>query len=333
MRASRRGSYVYTERGAGAEIKAAPRPFIVKLDDETTVSSPAAPTRKIEPKPELVCPHSGIFIGGTLICVECLCERIPDKAQRAEEEQRLFGVAVLAICKQAAFKNKLASIPVEDCLMTAALELIRPQNQKKILAAETKNPGGLAYTIATRAIQKLYRRKSVADLSVGQMNFGSGDEDFSVSSRLDYLHGIRRFGTNQDIGGTPDSSTGVASDSVLVSEEQIEWAACCYQRVRVFPGIKLLWTDENLKRLRVVLDEAKAILPTKPFSVWLIIDMKIGFSQGMTQYTWEEIAKQVSSSWKPVTERQVRYAYDQGLAAMKAHLISKLLPVSGVVNS
>ncbi len=333
MKASRRGSYVYTERGAGAEIKVAPRPFIVKLDDETTSSSPTTSTRKIEPKPELVCPHSGIFIGGTLICAECLHERIPDKEQRAEEEQRLLGIAVLAICKQAAFRNKLSSVLVEDCLMTAVLELIRPQNQRKILAAEAKNPGGLAYTIASRAIQKLYRRKSVADLSVGQMNFGSGDEDFSVSSRLDYLHGISRFGTNQDSGGTSDSSTGVAGDSVLVSEEQIEWAAYCYERVRVFPGIKLLWTDENLKRLRIVLDEAKAILPTKPFSVWLIIDMKIGFSQGMTQYTWEEIAKQVSSSWKPVTERQVRYAYDQGLAVMKAHLISKLLPVSGAVNS
>jgi hypothetical protein len=319
-----------------APIKVVVKP---KTDDESispSILPSSRHTNKTELlKPEPLCPHNGISIGGVLICEKCLRDTIKDPVQLADEKGRLFGNAILSVCKKSAFRHRVISESIDDCTIVAVLEILKSKNQKAILKA--RDPGAMVYTIACRAIKKLYRRgRSVVALSVGQMNFGSeksNDKDFSVTSRLDYLDGKMRFGVDQDSGWTSDSSTGacvegwVADNSAFAGRSQDEWAQLCYERARTIPGIGLLWNKENWTRLHVALDEAKKLLPIKPFSVWLVIDMRIGFSQGMKQQTWAAIAEQVSPSWKRVTERQVRYAYDQGLATMKAHLLSMLMPV------
>jgi len=320
MRANRHGKgYVYTERGPDVFRKEPPRPFIVKPDDENvpSVSTPSSVVLS-PPQPEPICPHNGIYFGGVAICGECLRDRRGkgvDEKQLAQETENLFGLAVLHTCNRVARKNLVRSVPLDDCVMTAALALVNPKSKKQILTA--KNPEAMAYTIAKRAIQKLYRGgKSVKSLAVSQIAVANDEgQDLSVSDAIGLL-------------AEPQWQKGdrAAFNSVKMTRKVYDaWAERCYERVRVFPGIKLLWTDENLNRLRMVLDEAKKLLPTRPFSHWIVISMKIGYD--MPAHTWSQIAEQVSPSWKRLTERQVQYAYNEGLKMMKTHLLSKLLPV------
>lgn len=304
MKAKRRGRLVHTIRGQGARLPeskpvTADSTATAPVDVTGTEISVLIPRAAPIPKPERVCPHGGIYLGGMALCGEC--------EQRDANE--LFGLAVLYTARKAARKIQVVTSTVDDCVMTAVMALVYPKNKTKILKAN--NPDAMAYTIAERAIKRLYRSGSVKSMSVGKMSFENIENDDlaeTTSQKLEYLDGM-----------------------VQVQQEKQHWADACYERARVFPGIGLLWTEKNLNRLQIVLDEAKRLLPTKTFSHWIVINMRLGLSEGMQEHTWEEIAEQVTT-FKEITERMVRYAYNEGLKSIKAHLINSLMPDKKLTN-
>jgi hypothetical protein len=247
------------------------------------------------PKPERTCPHGGIYLGSTALCAEC----------EQTDVDELFGLAVQHTARKAAQKIRVVTSTMDDCFMTAVLALVHPKNRMRILKANS--PDAMAYRIAEKAIMKLFRSRSAKAMPVGWMEFSddenvADDKTETTSQRIEALDGM-----------------------IQVQEEKQKWANACYERARVFPGIGLLWTEKNLNRLQIVLDEAKKLLATKPYSLWMVINMRLGLSEGMIEHKWEDIAEQVST-WKPLTVRQVKYAYEQGLRSMKAHLVNTLMP-------
>ena len=296
MKAKRRGRLVHTIRGPGARVpEPQPVPVIAPTVDVTgTEISVLIPRAAPIPKPERMCPHGGIILGGITICVEC---------DRTNNQDNLFGLAVLHVCRKAAMKVRVATSTIDDAMMTAVMALIAPKNRMSVLRA--KEPDAMAMLIAKRAIMRMYRRgRSVQSIPVAWMHFPlqPDKEEASTNTRLSEL-----------------------SDRLVVSEDAQRWQQACYERVRTFPGIGLLWNNKNLNWLQIVLDEAKRGLQTTPFSVWTIISMRLGLGEGMNEHDWQEIADQVSS-WKTVNERQVRYAYQQGLQFMRVHILNSLVP-------
>jgi hypothetical protein len=303
VKANRHGRLVYTIKGFGARLPE-PQPVAVEtpppVDVTGTEISVLIPRAAPIPKPERVCPHGGIHLGKIIVCAEC---------GRADADE-LFGLAILYMAHRAARRVFVATNEMDDCVMTAVMALNTPKSRTEILRA--KEPDAMAMTIAKRAIIKMYRRgRSVQSMPVGWMNFPlqSDKEEASTNTRL-----------------------GVLGDAISASEAKQKWQEACYERVRTFPGIGLLWNEKNLNRIQIVLDEAKRGLQTTPFSVWKIISMRLGLGEGMKEHDWREIAEQVSS-WKTVNERQVRYAYQQGLQYMKSHLINSLMPSGKVTDA
>ncbi len=297
MKAKRRGRLVHTIKGLGARMPAS-QPVPVDLNDTAPVDvtgkeiSVLIPRAAPIPKPERVCPHGGIYLGGLAICGECEQTNVDD----------LFGLAVLYIAGIAARKVRVVTSTIDDCTMVAIMALIEPKNRARILKA--KEPDALAMTIAQRAIMRAYRR--ITPTLVSQMSFpgDNTNKELETSERLEVL----------------DAETEI-------QKEKQAWANAYYQRAHVFPGIGLLWTAANLNRLQIILDEAKRALPTKPFSVWMVINMRLGLGEDMREHSWQEITENVPPAWKNITERQVRYAYQEGLKSIKAHLINSRCPI------
>jgi len=144
-------------------------------------------------------------------------------------------------------------------------------------------------------------------MPVGMMKFGSPGDDSdpleTTSQRLEYFDAIRQ-----------------------ISEQKEDWGRQCYERAREFPGLNLVWTEENFNRLQRAIDSGRRKLPKRPFDAWLVIDMRLGLSEEMKEHGWQEIANHFSSPWKRMTPRQAKYAYDTALTFLKSHLIKTLVP-------
>ena len=54
--------------------------------------------------------------------------------------------------------------------------------------------------------------------------------------------------------------------------------------------------------------------------------MRLGLSEGTEEHSWKDIACSLAPAWDPVTPRQVKYAYDNGLKFLKVHLMRTLVP-------
>ena len=237
---------------------------------------------------ESVCPHGGSLLGNVFVCGVC-----------SNGEQ--IGLGLMHIARMIAWKIPVATAPWEDVMMTAVLAML--PSQKKILSA--RNPSGLAYTIGLRAVLKMYRHKSVLSFPVGKMKMR--DEDGgkleTTTEKLEFLNQQR-----------------------VRDEEQAAWAAECYERARTFPALNLVWNEKSFLRLQEALDEARRELPSQPVSYWRVVDMRLGYSQGMGEHGWQEIADHVSPPWKPISERTIRRIYQDALDRMRVSMVKKLLP-------
>jgi hypothetical protein len=288
MRAKRRGRLVYTERGPGAEIKPTPSPLVpvlVTARNQVIYNPPAVVV------PEEVCPHGGLLLHDVPVCGIC---------SNGGEEQ--IGLALMFIARKTSYHIPVASASRDDVMMVAALALVA--NGHRVLKA--KNPTGMAFTIAKRAVLKMYRNRSVQSMGESQMNLPDVPELETSTQRLDFL-------TNKH----------------EKKEMYAAWVGECYERVRIFPGIGLMWTAKNLKRLQEAIEEGKRDLPSQH---WRIIDMRLGLSEGMKEHKWTEIADIISPSWKPIPEHQVRRAYHAGLDFLREHLVKTLMP-ENIFNS
>jgi hypothetical protein len=287
MKAKRRGTLVYTERGYGANIKpeALPPSSLIPL-----VTTPTEVIHNPPPAvvPEEVCPHGGVLLGDKPVCGIC-----------SDGEQ--IGLALLHLARKLSYSIPVASAAPEDVMMTAVLAMVA--NQKKILSA--REPGALAYTIGKRAVLKMYRPKSVVALAVGKMQMydEEGGKLEKTSWKLEFLDQQR-----------------------VQREEAARWANECYERARTFPGLNLVWNAKNFERLQEAIDEARRELPSTPVDYWRVIDMRLGYSKGMREFGWQEIADTLSPSWKPIGEWRVRRVYNEALALMRDSLVEKLLP-------
>jgi hypothetical protein len=237
---------------------------------------------------ESVCPHGGVMLGDIFVCGIC-----------GGEDQ--IGLGLMHIARMISWKIPVATATWEDVMMTAVLAMI--PNQKKILSA--RNPSGLAYRIGQRAVFKMYRPKSVLAFPVGKMKLydENGGKLETSTQKLEFLDQQR-----------------------VRDEEQEQWAADCYERSRTFPALNLVWTERNFQRLQEAIDDARKELPTTPVSWWMVLDMRLGYSQGMGEHGWQEIASTLSPPWKPISERAVRRIHQAALDQMRISLVNKLLP-------
>jgi len=240
--------------------------------------------------PEAVCSHGGVLLGDMPVCGIC-----------SDGEQ--IGLALMHLARKLSYHIPVASALPEDVMMTAVLAMVA--NQKKILFA--KEPGALAWTIGKRAVWKMYRPKSVQSLAESQMSLPEGPDLETSSQRLTFLDNKR---TQRELDR--------------------EWMEQCYERARTFPGLNLVWNTKNFQRLQEALDEARCELPSTPVDYWRVVDMRLGYSKGMREHAWQEIADTVAPSWKPVKEWQVRRMYQDALALMRDSLVEKLLPQKNV---
>src|ERR1700722_8272106 len=293
MRAQRRGRLIYTETGPGArkaKPTKSPNPQIglpVRIE-------PAAVKQSLPRPPESLCPHGGIYLSGLPICQKC----------RGQEDKDLIGIAMLKACYRAAKQIKVLSSTLDDCAMTAMIELSDPRNEKKILTA--RSPDAMAMMIAKRAIMKLFRQRSVKALPAGQFSFP--DKGMTINTRLEWLDA--------------HTGEGIVAKTTRIDEEFSEE---CLDRIKTIPGVDLLWTSENIQWVRNTIDEARASLPTKPFSYWLVIDMALGLSPDMDdEMSWDDIARTLSSSGRVVEEWEVQAAYRRGRKIFKTTFLEKL---------
>lgn len=90
--------------------------------------------------------------------------------------------------------------------------------------------------------------------------------------------------------------------------------------------MNLVWNEKSFLRLQEALDEARRELPSQPVSYWRVVDMRLGYSQGMGEHGWQEIADHVSPPWKPISERTIRRIYQDALDRMRVSMVKKLLP-------
>jgi hypothetical protein len=303
---ARRGTRGGGTRGGGKLVYT--RPGRDAYADKLVIEEVPPPAEAKPSEPVRVCPHGGIYIGEIAICGEC--------AHASQTTEDVFGAALLDIARKASWSVRVRTETPDDCAMVAVLAMLG--NRKRILTA--KSPAAMAMTIAQRAIQKLYRKN--IPLAVSQMSFGGSEDgnrniDPTTSQRLGWLEmeGFKPIWSDpNDFGPDPEAWS--------------PWSKQSYERIRTIPGINLLWTAENFRRVQIFLDEAKALLPTRPFSVWSVINLHFGINEGQSKLTWEVIAAELSPSWKPLTARQVRYACQEGLKQMRVYLLQKLLPAN-----
>jgi hypothetical protein len=302
VRAGRRGSFVYTERGPSACLE---KPRIPVTFDESLPADVQQPARDANlPIPlEKPCPHGGIFINGVPRCGLCFQQK---GGGSPEESFNLFVMSLYGVCEKAAKKHWqwAGSIPLQDRWHHMICALLEPKNLRQLLTA--KKPEALAYSIAQRRLIDLERSPVYwKEWNVSQLKFGNRYPD-----------------------GDGNEATDEECLDTIVVEKKLsqEWAQECYERARILPGVNLLWTQENLQRLRITLDEAQRRLPTYPFSVSMAIKLHIGFFPETGKYTFEDVARWASEGGKIITPRQARYAIQNGLDDMKRHLLQTLVP-------
>jgi hypothetical protein len=239
--------------------------------------------------PVLVVPEAVCSHGGVLLGDMPVCGICSDGEQ--------IGLALMHLARKLSYCIPVASASPEDVMMTAVLAMVA--NQKRILSA--REPGALAWWVGKCAVLKMFRPKSVQSLAESQMNLPEEPDLETSTQRLAFLNKPQR-------------------------ELDREWMEQCYDRALTFPGLNLVWNVKNFQRLQEALDEARRELPSTPVDYWRVVDMRLGYSKGMGEHAWQEIADTVAPSWKSVKEWQVRRIYQEALALMRDSLVKKLLP-------
>jgi hypothetical protein len=175
---------------------------------------------------------------------------------------------------------------------------------------KARNPFGLAHTIADRALcneeRKKYNWNDLQTLEPPSEDNYDGKKDEDANTAL------------EDLSHKDDRRRWRAEDN----------------GVRVFPGVKLLWTHKNIKRFMELAREAMKKLPSWPFSHALAIEYRCGLHGGPgrgREVPWHVIAEILNDAenGRPVTERQVRYAVTQSLSKVRDHILSHLTPDLG----
>jgi hypothetical protein len=260
---------------------------VLREQPDIYTGSPQEVVHSPAPPDEQTCPHGGLLLHKIPVCGHCNPEAL--------------GLAILHIARKVSRQIRFATITTDDIFGVVALALY--SNHKKILTAQ--NPTALAFTIAHRAAKKAWLNRSVSAMAVGGMNGFIDDEGNTIESttgKLEYLDGLNK-----------------------IEELDEKYRYKCYLKARTLPGLGLLWTDENFRRLRLAIDEGKRLLPKKPCDVWLLIDMRLGLSEGMEEYGWQEIADRLSPTWDKLSPRRCRDLYDCGLGSLRNHIILALV--------
>jgi hypothetical protein len=308
MRARKGGHrYVYADPGTDFEREA--------LEDSLSLT-PKEPVIDDAPVvPEKLCPHDGVYFNDVPRCGFCFQEA--SNGLTPEDSFNAFQLSLYDICKRAAYlHSSFQSIPWKDKVQHAFSVLIEPKNMLKLLKA--RNPHGLAYRMANYRLDDLIKRPvywrewAVSKLKFPEAGDAEGGEDFSTNTaRFDAL--------------TAPSETDYVLESKLLDGES----------VRRFPGVELIWTPANIRRLMDLVNEAMKRLPTTPFSMPVLIKLRAGCMEGCGNdpWTWEEAANFLSpGGGKKVTVDQVRYAFATGTALIRRHIMRSLIPGLGEVT-
>jgi hypothetical protein len=235
---------------------------------------------------EPTCPHGGLLLHKVPVCGHC--------------NPHALGLAILHIARKVSQQIRYATITPEDIVGVVALALY--SNHKKILTAQ--NPTALAFTIARRAAKKAWLNRSVNAMAVGGMDFKDDDGNAieGTTGKLEHLDGLNQL-----------------------AELDEKYRRECYLKAHTLPGLDLLWNDANFRRLQLAIDDGKRLLPKNPCDVWLLIDMRLGLSEGMAEYGWQEIADQLSPPWDKLSPRRCRDLYDRALGLLRDHIIRSLV--------
>lgn len=348
MTFARRGPYrkVYARRGPDAE-----------LEDNIPMSVEKPPkVTEIPSKPRKLCPHGGFYENDVPMCGECF--RQPNSGLSPDQAFAAFLSSIRDVCKRVVWKSNhrdFRNMSRDEKVRFAFDTITSPKNLLKLLDKKTKNPYGLAYTMADRRLLDLYRSREFRDLMqrnsreipVSQINLPRYSEDdklagSSSSDKLDWLSGeaaalsvIERDSPDEYYYGYEKQGrqgahkrfeTLMALDTALNESES----------VRNFPGVKLLWSRENISRLVDLAREAMEKLPKVPFDHSVLISLRSN-AYGLRMdrqrgWDWRALAKWASDSQgKNVTEKQVRYAFLKGTETVRGHILKHLTPVLGEI--
>ena len=340
---ARRGSYrkVYADRGPGAvEDYENTIPMLVEKDAGN-------PTQSL---PQRVCPHKGVYNkDGVPMCGFCFQE--PNNGLTPEQSFAAFTESLWVVCKQVCWRPCHLNRPglkevltYEEKVKIAFDAITSPKVLMKLLDKSTRNPLALANTIAHRRLLDHYRtpeyRQRYDDnrkvLLISQMKFpkgGENDDDLRTDSdKLDWLASrspaaiAASYGYDSALTHKTDATTHALIRAVEASD-----------RIRIFPGMKLMWGRENIERLVEIAKDGLAKLPKEPFDHSILIGLRAdayGLKGDRTKGTssWRYIARWATDSrGVNTTERQVRYAFEVGTAQVRAHIISKLTPDLGQI--
>jgi hypothetical protein len=319
MSFARRGSHrkIYATRGYEAEIKET-TPFGV---EEKPPKDTAVPVPAVE-----VCQHGGEIVNGIPRCGNCFKQ--PNSDFTAEESFVVFLDSLMDVCKRVVCKENHRDyrfMSKEQKIAHCFGAITDAKHLLKIFKAD--KPNGMAYTIADRRLMDWYRSKAYKDeqraghLCVSQLTFPDGRWEWgggldTDSARLEYID-------------TKKQAAEAALDRALFERESY----------RYFPGVTLLWTEENIRRLMNLVSEAMSKLPHGDFSWSILIKLRSeafgGSSRGFNgkPQTWPELAEWASDcQGKKVSEKAVRYAFEKGTALIRAHILKHLTPTLGTMT-
>jgi hypothetical protein len=239
--------------------------------------------------PARVCPHGGIYRNGLPVCGECFQQ--PHSGYTPEDSWNVFVMSLYDVCQRVARSTKhyTKKIELRDRVQHCILALLQPQTLKSLQRA--RNPYHLAYDIADKRLIDLERNK------------------------------VFRHEFNTDF----DPETNSELEKPSRSEREEKEYAIRHGAIRVFPGVKLLWTAHHIDRLMRLVAEAMDALPREPFSYSTAVSLHTGFWG--EQMSWPELARHMSQTrGRPVSVKQVRLAVETSLATMRRHLLRNLTP-------
>jgi len=348
---ARKGSYrkVYTFRGPGTDF-----------EDHIpmTVEEPTKDT-EMPVGPQKMCKHGGLYRGDIPLCGECF--RQPNNGLTPDQEFAAFLSSLSDVCKRVIFGKQchrdFRNMSFEEKWRYAFTVITLPKNLLKLLDKKTKNPLGLAYSMAHRRLLDYYRsaefkrimERNSREITVSQMNLPRCDWDeelqkSSLSNKLDWLSGqAAALSVERD---TPEEyfsrddyeveGTDQRSRVYKKIETQLALAGALEEsnNVRIFPGVKLLWNKENITRLMHITEDALAKLPKTPYDHSVMIKLRSNAYGGKLDrkqgWDWPALSKWASDrQGKNVTEKQVRYAFERGTLEVRTAIFQHLTPDLG----
>jgi hypothetical protein len=108
------------------------------------------------------------------------------------------------------------------------------------------------------------------------------------------------------------------------------------EHVLTLPGVRLLWTPENMERLMDKAKEGLEKLPKEPFDWSVIIKLRANAyglrGDRVNHFTWRDLARRATDMrGANVTEKAVRHAFVAGTAQVRAHILKHLTPDLGAI--